>query len=214
MTRNHEGLLIGYARVSTAEQDLTAQQIALADLGVDPERVYVDHRLFESIASWLRDVATGSGSGVVLVLDDLHWATKPTLQLLVHVARAASTHHAPLLIVATYRDTDVDRTHPLSSLLSELRRLDGVSRIAVDNLSATEVVDMIEVAAGHELDADTLRLAGAIHAETDGNPFFVAEVLRHLIESGGVRREDDRWYVSDPEQITVPKASGTWSDAD
>ena len=72
----------------------------------------------------------------------LHWATKPTLQLMQHVVRAAADEQAPLLVIATYRDTDVDRTHPLAAVLADLRRLPGVERLAVENLSLDEVLDV------------------------------------------------------------------------
>jgi class 3 adenylate cyclase/DNA polymerase III delta prime subunit len=164
-----------------------------------------EFRLFEATASWLLEVARADGQGLLLVLDDIHWATKPTLQLMLHVVRAASDAGVALLVLATYRDTDIDRAHPLSALLSDLRRLPGVERIGVENLSKDEVVEMIATAAGHALDADTLSLAGVIHTETEGNPFFIAEVLRHLIESGGVRREGERWVVVNPGHVTVPE---------
>jgi predicted ATPase/class 3 adenylate cyclase len=163
-----------------------------------------EFRLFEATASWLVDAAQ-NGSGLVFVLDDIHWATKPTLQLLVHSVRAASDAGAPILFVGTYRDTDIDRAHPLAATLSDLRRLPGVERLAVDNLTLDEVLELVAVAAGHDLDADTSKLARAIHTETEGNPFFIAEVLRHLIETGGVRREGERWVVADPEHVAIPE---------
>jgi class 3 adenylate cyclase/DNA polymerase III delta prime subunit len=164
-----------------------------------------EHRLLEACASWLASAAQAAEAGCVLVLDDVHWATKPTLQLLQHVVRSAAAEGAPLLVVATYRDTDVDRSHPLSSAIADLRRLPGVDRIAVDNLTAEEVVTLIATAAGHELDEVLLRLAAVMYAETEGNPFFVGEVLRHLVETGGVRREGDRWVVADPDHVAVPE---------
>ncbi|HET7652026.1 MAG TPA: AAA family ATPase [Acidimicrobiales bacterium] len=154
-----------------------------------------EYRLFEATASWLVDA--GRASGLVLVVDDLHWAARPTLQLLLHALRAASAERdARVLVVGTYRDTDIDRSHPLSDVLAELRRLPLVSRLSVDGLTEDEVVAFAEVAAGHELD-DTIRaLARTVHAETDGNAFFVGEVLRHLVEVGAVRRDGDRWVVA------------------
>lgn len=162
-----------------------------------------EFRLFEATASWLVDAA--QGSGLVFVVDDIHWATKPTLQLLLHSARVAADAGAPVLFVATYRDTDIDRTHPLAATLSDLRRLPGVERLPVDNLNVDEVLELVTVAAGHDLDEETTRLARVVHTETEGNPFFVAEVLRHLIESGGVRREGERWVVADAEHVTIPE---------
>ena len=163
-----------------------------------------EYRLFEAAASWL--VEASRPSGLVLVLDDLHWAARPTLLLLLHAVEvAAAAGPSRLLILATYRDTDIDRAHPLAATLSDLRRLPGVERLAVDGLTMTEVLALVERAAGHDLDEDTRQLARAIFGETEGNPFFVAEVLRHLVETGGVRRVEDRWVVDASAVSDVPE---------
>ena len=163
-----------------------------------------EHRLLEAAASWLIDAARSCG--LVLVIDDLHWAARPTLLVLLHVVRsAAADPSARVLVVGTYRDTDVDRTHPLSATMADLRRLPGVERLAVNGLSVDEVVAMVSAAAGHELDAPARALAVRIHEETEGNPFVVGEVARHLVETGAVRRVDDRWVVADPDAVAVPE---------
>jgi hypothetical protein len=183
--------------------DLGAHAAALpAPVTSDPASE--EYRLFEATASWLVDAAR-SANGLLLVLDDIHWATKPTLHLMQHVVRIASDEGAPLLVLATYRDTDVDRTHPLAAVLGDLRRLPGVDRLPVENLTNEEVHELIASAAGHELDEPILLLAELMYAETEGNPFFVGEVLRHLIETGAVRREGERWVVAQPDLITVPE---------
>lgn len=162
------------------------------------------HRLFEAVASWLSLLSRQSG--LLLVVDDLHWAGEPTLQLLVHVLRsAAADRDARLLVIGTYRDTDVDRTHPLADVLGDLRRIEHVQRLGVDRLTVDEVMGFAEEAAGHALDAATRRLAELVHAETDGNPFFVAEMVRHLIETGTVQFDQGRWTVADPEIAEVPE---------
>jgi class 3 adenylate cyclase len=164
-----------------------------------------EHRLFEAVASWLLEASTTSG--LVLVLDDLHWAAKPTLLMLLHALRAAADagNNARLLVLATYRDTDIDRSHPLSGVLADLRRLPNVKRVAVDSLTPDEVVSLVAAAAGVEIDDDGLRLATLIHEETEGNPFFVGEVLRHLVETGAVRRGGERWVVTNIQEIAVPE---------
>lgn len=150
------------------------------------------YRLFEAVASWL--CAASEPAGLVLVLDDLHWATRPTLVLLQHVLHAASS--AKLLIVGTYRDTDLDRHNPLSALLADLRRQPGVTRLALTGLDVEGVMRLVEDAAGHVLDDNGVQLAHVVQAETEGNPFFVGEILRHLRETGAIFVRDGRW-VSD-----------------
>ena len=139
-------------------------------------------------------VAAAGEEGVVLVLDDLHWADKPTLQLLRHVVGHGQALRA--LIIGTYRESDVSRTHPLSELLADLRRERRVERVALRGLEEGDVAEIMERAAGHALDAPGLALAGQVARETDGNPFYTGELLRHLLEAGTVYQEESgRWAV-------------------
>ena len=158
-----------------------------APIQADPETER--YRMFEAVASWLSTAS--DPSGMVLVLDDLHWASRPTLVLLQHLLHA--TAGARLLVAGTYRDTDLDRAHPLAGLLADLRRSPGVSRVGLAGLDRDGVIHLVSHAAGHALDEDGLELAEMIHTETEGNPFFVGEVLRHLRETGAVFVEDGRW---------------------
>jgi tetratricopeptide (TPR) repeat protein len=164
-----------------------------------------EHLLFEATASWLSELT--ATVPVVLVLDDLHWADKPTLLLLQHVLRSvmAMGESGRLFVVGTYRDTDIDRSHPLSGVLADLRRLPIVDRRPVTGLSEEEVEQFIATAAGHELDDEIRAMSQVVYDETEGNPFFVAEVLRHLVETGAVVRRDARWSVADPGTLSVPE---------
>jgi class 3 adenylate cyclase len=163
-----------------------------------------EYRLFEAASSWLIDASRGSG--LLLVLDDLHWATRGTLLVLLHALKCASADPAArLLIVGTYRDTEVDRVHPLSAVLADLRRLPEVDRLSLSGLSRDEVVSFAEAAAGHELDADGHELAHLVFAETAGNPFFMGEVFRHLVETGQLRLVDGRWGMAEPGRVDVPE---------
>ncbi len=122
-------------------------------LSSDPETE--QYRLFEAVASWL--AATSAERPLLLVLDDLQWAGKPTLLLLRHIAGTAEL--ARLLVVATYRDTDVQRSHPLGDALADLRRLPGVLRYALSGLEDEDVVALLTSTAGHELQPAGLALA-------------------------------------------------------
>jgi class 3 adenylate cyclase len=154
----------------------------------DAERL----RLFEAVRDWLAALAVQKP--VMLVLDDLHWAESGTLLLLRHLI---VTDPVPaLLVVATYRDTDLDRTHPLAGMLGELRRRGEVTRVALEGLDAGEVTDLMTLAAGHDLEEDGTALALAVQSETGGNPFFIGEVLRHLAESGAIVYSKGRWSAA------------------
>jgi class 3 adenylate cyclase len=146
-------------------------------------------RLFEAVTTWLRTIA--ASVPVLLVLDDLHWADRPTLLLLRHLVH--ETPHDRLCMVGTYRSTDLDRTHPLAAMLADFRREASVTRVALDGLTADGVAELLERAAGHDLDDAGVELARAVHAETGGNPFFVGEIVRHLVESGALVVRDGRW---------------------
>lgn len=159
--------------------------------------------LFESMTGLL--TAISADQPVLLLLDDLHWADKPTLLLFRHLAE-----HAPetaVLVVGTYRDTDLTRTHPLADVLADLRRSRSADRVSLEGLGLEGVADFLAGAAGHDLDDRALQLASAIHAETSGNPFFVEEIWRDLAESGRIYRQGGRW-VSDAatiEDLAIPE---------
>lgn len=151
-------------------------------------------RLFDAVVELLHRAA-GDGP-LLLVLDDLHWATTPTLLLLRHVL--LDPRPVPLFVAVTYRDTDLDRAHPLSGVLAELRRAAHAERVPLGGLSEAGVLELLEDAAGGDVDATAEELAVAIHAETEGNPFFVGQVLRHLVETGAVVRDGSTWRLARP----------------
>ena len=148
--------------------------------------------LFSAVAGLLEEVA--QSVPVCVVLDDLHWADGQSVALLKHVVR--TVERGALQVIATYRDSDLGKEHPLSAVLADLRSSEGVRRLALHGLGADEVAQIMTVVAGYELDEDILALAQEIAAETDGNPFFVGEILRGLWESGS---------------LTFDEASGRWS---
>ena len=87
---------------------------------------------------------------LTLLLDDLHWTDKPTLHLLKHLLTHGSGLRA--LIIGTYRESDIGRGHPLFELLADLNKVEGVERISLAGLDEGQTREMMEHAAGHELD--------------------------------------------------------------
>jgi DNA-binding SARP family transcriptional activator/tetratricopeptide (TPR) repeat protein len=155
--------------------------------------------LFEAMSSLLDEVA--AQAPLALVVDDLHWADRGTLDLLRHVAR--SRREAPLLIIGTYRDAELRPVHPLAQLLADLRRDPLVERVALQGLTVRDVGALIDSHAGHPAPPS---LVGTVHEHTDGNPFFVEEVLRHLIETGVLYERGGRWTSAlTPDEIGVPE---------
>ncbi|HEX5621127.1 MAG TPA: AAA family ATPase [Solirubrobacteraceae bacterium] len=131
------------------------------------------HRLFSAVDDVLGGIA--ERRPVVLMLDDLQWADRPTLLLLGFVLR--SSRRAPLLAVGTYRDTEIGRRTPLAVGLAELRRDGGAERIGLRGLAPDEVGELAARWVGSEA---ATRVAQTVHERTGGNAFFVEETLRGL----------------------------------
>src|SRR5579859_353918 len=134
------------------------------------------YRLFEAVTSFL--AAVSYERPTLVILDDLQWADRASLLLLKHIIRSPRT--ARLLLVGTYRDTDLRRGNPLANLLADLRRERAFHRIALAGLAAHELADLVEAWVGTKPAAGFVT---ALSMETEGNPFFVEEVLEHLLET-------------------------------
>jgi class 3 adenylate cyclase/tetratricopeptide (TPR) repeat protein len=133
--------------------------------------------LFNAIAGVL--ARTTRNQAVVLSLDDLQWADEGTTSLLSFLAPLVAK--APVLIVGTHRDSELDPARPLAKLLDELIRLHVVERIILGRLPQNAVGEMVRALSARE-PPDTV--VSLIYSETDGNPFFVEELFHHLVEQG------------------------------
>jgi class 3 adenylate cyclase len=130
---------------------------------------------------------------MALIIDDLHWADEPSLLLLRYAA--AELASSGLLVVGTYRDVELGRHHPLAGLLAEM----GGNKISLHGLDTDDIARYIEMSAGTKAPTG---LAEVVHAQTDGNPFFVGEVVR-LLASEGRLTEADRasWEPEIPQGV-------------
>ena len=128
------------------------------------ELVSREARPHEVTGALVRELA--GGRPTVLVLEDLHWADEATLDVLRLLAR--KVEGVPALVLASYRDDELDRVHPLTLVLGELATARVVTRLAIPPLSEQAVG---ELAAPHGIDPAEL------HRQTNGNPFYVTEVL-------------------------------------
>jgi class 3 adenylate cyclase len=159
--------------------------------GSDPETERL--ATFDAVVSLLS--LASSETGLLLVLDDIHWADKPTLQLLRHVV--ASTQLTHVMVLGAYRDSELSAGDPLTDTLASLRREADAARIELPGLEEFEILEMMEHIAGHAMDEGGWDLAHAVRKETDGNPFFTTELLRHLGDSGMIHQDKDgRWVAS------------------
>jgi class 3 adenylate cyclase len=154
----------------------------------DPEAA--QFRLFDAYTTFVRAMA--KQAPLIIAIDDLHWADKPTLLLLQHLARDLS--HMRVLVIGTYRDTDLVRGHPLSEALATLNRGAGFQRVVLRGLSRDEVAGYIRGVANIE---PSRPVAERIFEETEGNPFFLSEVVNLMAQEGTLTADS----VSD---IAVP----------
>jgi len=153
--------------------------------------------LLDGIARFL--VRRAADSPVVLLVDDLHWADDGTVAMLRHVAR--STPGTRLLVVGAYRDSDVMSGHPLTDALGTLRSEAECAVIRLTGLGRGPVAELLDVTAGAAVAPDLL---DAVFVETRGNPFFVREVARHLVEDGALRPQPDGRLGTDLPLTVVP----------
>ncbi|HEX6539074.1 MAG TPA: AAA family ATPase [Candidatus Dormibacteraeota bacterium] len=140
-------------------------------------------RVFDALGRRLREIARARG--LVVLLDDLHWADTPSLRLLEHVAQEWDGARA--LLVVAHRNVVLAREEPLRQTLAQLSRLEGTARIELGGFSCEEVAERLADLTGTRMPDDAVR---RLHARTDGNPFFVTE-FGHLLqsESADVSRE-------------------------
>ena len=147
----------------------------LPDVGEPPasESEGARFRLFDVTSSFLASAA--KARPLVIVLDDLHAADEPSLLLLQFVARQLG--ESRLLIVGACRDIDPTPADPLKAALMELAREPVTRSLEIAGLGEPDVARFLELAAPG---ASTADLAPAVHAETEGNPLFVGEIVRLL----------------------------------
>src|SRR5919109_1464034 len=164
---------------------------AAAGAAADAERL----RLFEAIEGWL--VAIARRRPVLLVLEDAHWIDRSSVLLLQHLVRG--TRPSSLLLLATYRDTEVEQSD-LGRTLPSLLRDRATRRIVLRGLDVPDVRELLVHAPGTPLqDVDTI--AEALHAETGGNPFFLQEIVRHLSDSGDLDAARSGGRTDVPESV-------------
>ena len=164
----------------------------------DPESARF--RLFDAIATFLKQAS--SSTPIVLMLEDLHWSDKPSLMLLEFVARELA--NSKIMVVGNYRDMELNRRHPLSITLGDLTRERLFERVLLRGLQRHDVERFIEIAAGI---TPPSALVDAVHTQTEGNPLFVTETVRLLIQEGDIasgratKGGTTSWEVRIPEGV-------------
>jgi tetratricopeptide (TPR) repeat protein len=156
-------------------------------------------RIYENFVAFCGILA--EQAPLLLFVDDVHWAGSGSLNILRHLARRG--RNLPMLIVLTYREVELDESRPLQSLLHDLNRERLAARLKIPRLSREKTQDMLAAMFTEEITPDFL---DGIYLETDGNPFFIEEVCKALIEEGKLYFEDGRWHRPDVDELEVPQS--------
>ena len=200
LTRSHPDVLDAVAPAMATEIHRLVPALGSRDPPVAGDALITQLYVFDAIDTFL--AAVSARQPVLVVLDDLHWADAGTLAIIRYLLR--SDRDEPLLIIGTYRDTDVDRTHPLALSLHDLRREPGTVWVSLSGLQRDSVGALIADRAGHAASAEFVDF---IYDETEGNPYFTEEVLAHLVESGTVvKNVHGDWVNTEPlSNVGVPE---------
>jgi tetratricopeptide (TPR) repeat protein len=155
--------------------------------------------LFRAVTSFVQAIAVEVP--VAVLLDDLHWSDSSSLKLLLHLVRHTRGHR--VLLMGTYRDIDVHQGHPLQRALIDLNREQLVERLVVRPLPPPATTELIAaIVGGTEISP---AVADLVHLNTDGNPLFVQEVIRAMLERGDLYQDNGCWTARNLEEIRVPE---------
>jgi DNA-binding CsgD family transcriptional regulator/tetratricopeptide (TPR) repeat protein/predicted Ser/Thr protein kinase len=157
-------------------------------------------RLFDNVTRFLQNLA--KESGLLLFIDDLHWADQGTLALLSYVLRNLRSER--VLILSAYREIELDRKHPLAAALVEWNRERIATRLSLERLTFEESSSLLAALFGQENISD--ELTQAMFVETEGNPFFIEEVVKALIDQGLIYRENNQWERKDISELVIPQS--------
>ncbi|MCI0397163.1 MAG: ABC transporter substrate-binding protein [Chloroflexi bacterium] len=156
-------------------------------------------RLFDSVVALCTALATQGP--LLLILDDAHWADSGTLFLLRHLARRS--RHLRLFMVLTYREVELDDTSPFHQVLLDFNRERLAARLKLPRLTREQTRELLAAMFAEEITSEFL---DGIYHETEGNPFFIEEVCKALVESEQLYREGGRWQRPAMEEMEIPQS--------
>jgi class 3 adenylate cyclase len=156
-------------------------------------------RMFESVVTllelWARE------RGLLLVVDDVHWADSSTRHLLDYVARRMA--NSRVMVLATYRSDELDRRHPLTRMVQVWQRTGAAETVTVDAMTPGQVTEMIAAI----LDAESVSadLGSLVHDRSEGNPFVLEEFLREALDRREIVRTDTGWERPPLHALRLPE---------
>ena len=193
------------AHLLTLAPDLASQFPDLpANPSLDPQSA--QRLLFESVTAFLASLAQIKQTPLLLFVEDIHWADSGTLSLLRHLTRKAAALKIKLLLILTYRDAeaDLDEARGLLEVLLDLNREGLAAPIRLSRLDRKHTSDMLGMILGAEGEISNDFL-NAIFGETEGNPFFIEELCKSLIEAGDLFYAGGHWRRVEMDSIRLPQ---------
>ena len=156
-------------------------------------------RLFEAVSQFVTNVS--KETPLLVILDDLQWTDQSSLLLLHYLARGV--YKESVLLLGAYRDTYVDKKHPLSPVVKELNRERLLQSVSLKRMSFDDVLEMIKRIL--EQDDVSREFCKLVFEKTRGNPFFVEEVIKSLKEEEAIYREKNKWEIREVSRIEFPE---------
>ena len=156
-------------------------------------------RLFEAVSQFVTNIS--KESPLLVVLDDLQWTDQSSLLLLHYLARGVQKE--PMLLLGTYRHTDIDDKHALSPVLTELNRERLLQPVRLKRMSLNDTSEMIKQILGQ--DDVPKEFCELLYEKTGGNPFFIEETIKSLQEEEVIYREGNKWKIKDTSRIEFPE---------
>jgi len=156
-------------------------------------------RLFENVVAFCGTLS--EDNPVLLVLDDAHWADSGSLSMLRHLARR--TRRNRLLLMATYREVELNESRPFHEVMLDLNRERLATRLKLARLTREETQALLAAIFEEEITSDFL---DGIYRETEGNPFFIEEVCKTLVEEGKLYFENGSWHRPSMDELEIPQS--------
>jgi tetratricopeptide (TPR) repeat protein len=162
-------------------------------------------RVFEKVLQLIRK--SSNKDPLLLVLEDIHWADSSSLQLLSYIAR--NTKDCKVFICATFRPEELDdkgekSIHPLKETILRMSRDKVFNLVELDRLECKDVKQLLKTRLG--LDEIPQGFTNEIFTQTEGNPFFIEEVMRSLEEEGAIHLHGDRYDIDTMKEFNIPSS--------
>jgi len=156
-------------------------------------------RAFEAFTFLLERLS--AAAPLAVFLDDIHWADAGSLQLIHYLARRV--RRLPILLVLTYREIEIDENPPFARLLQDLNRERLAERLKLGRLSREQTRQLLQAMFAEEITPDFL---DGVFRESEGNPFFIEEICKSIIDSGKLAFEDGRWRRPSIADLEIPQS--------